>query len=241
MLSDESYAEFISRAKSFDLDLNESELQAFERYYNELFVYNSHTNLVANTEEEEVYIKHFLDSLAFSLVEEDKDRKFSLLDFGCGGGFPGVPILIVYKQANLVAVDSVGKKIRFVDKLSTALGIGSRLVSKNARIEDLESNNREFYDYITARAVAPLSMLVEYCVPYLKVGGQLVAYKSKTAEEEISTAENALRLLHAEVADVKDYKIDNDSVRKLVVIEKTAPSDKQYPRKNGLVKKHPLW
>lgn len=241
MLSDESYSEFISRAKSFDLDLNESELQAFERYYNELFVYNSHTNLVANTEEEEVYIKHFLDSLAFSLVEEDKDRKFSLLDFGCGGGFPGVPILIVYKQANLVAVDSVGKKIRFVDKLSTALGIGSRLVSKNARIEDLESNNREFYDYITARAVAPLSMLVEYCVPYLKVGGQLVAYKSKTAEEEISTAENALRLLHAEVADVKDYKIDNDSVRKLVVIEKTAPSDKQYPRKNGLVKKHPLW
>ena len=241
MLSDESYAEFISRAKSFDLDLNESELQAFERYYNELFVYNSHTNLVANTEEEEVYIKHFLDSLAFSLVEEDKDRKFSLLDFGCGGGFPGVPILIVYKQANLVAVDSVGKKIRFVDKLSTALGIGSRLVSKNARIEDLEPNNREFYDYITARAVAPLSMLVEYCVPYLKVGGQLVAYKSKTAEEEISTAENALRLLHAEVADVKDYKIDNDSVRKLVVIEKTAPSDKQYPRKNGLVKKHPLW
>lgn len=241
MLSDESYAEFISRAKSFDLDLNESELQAFERYYNELFVYNSHTNLVANTEEEEVYIKHFLDSLAFSLVEEDKDRKFSLLDFGCGGGFPGVPILIVYKQANLVAVDSVGKKIRFVDKLSTALGIGSRLVSKNARIEDLESNNREFYDYITARAVAPLSMLVEYCVPYLKVGGQLVAYKSKTAEEEISTAKNALRLLHAEVADVKDYKIDNDSVRKLVVIEKTAPSDKQYPRKNGLVKKHPLW
>ena len=241
MLSDESYAEFISRTKSFDLDLNESELQAFERYYNELFVYNSHTNLVANTEEEEVYIKHFLDSLAFSLVEEDKDRKFSLLDFGCGGGFPGVPILIVYKQANLVAVDSVGKKIRFVDKLSTALGIGSRLVSKNARIEDLEPNNREFYDYITARAVAPLSMLVEYCVPYLKVGGQLVAYKSKTAEEEISTAENALRLLHAEVADVKDYKIDNDSVRKLVVIEKTAPSDKQYPRKNGLVKKHPLW
>lgn len=241
MLSDESYAEFISRAKSFDLDLNESELKAFERYYNELFVYNSHTNLVANTEEEEVYIKHFLDSLAFSLVEEDKDRKFSLLDFGCGGGFPGVPILIVYKQATLVAVDSVGKKIRFVDKLSTALGIGSRLVSKNARIEDLESNNREFYDYITARAVAPLSMLVEYCVPYLKVGGQLVAYKSKTAEEEISTAENALRLLHAEVADVKDYKIDSDSVRKLVVIEKTAPSDKQYPRKNGLVKKHPLW
>ena len=241
MLSDESYAEFISRAKSFDLDLNESELQAFERYYNELFVYNSHTNLVANTEEEEVYIKHFLDSLAFSLVEEDKDRKFSLLDFGCGGGFPGVPILIVYKQANLVAVDSVGKKIRFVDKLSTALGIGSRLVSKNARIEDLESNNREFYDYITARAVAPLSMLVEYCVPYLKVGGQLVAYKSKTAEEEISTAKNVLKLLHAEVADVKDYKIDNDSVRKLVVIEKTAPSDKQYPRKNGLVKKHPLW
>lgn len=241
MLSDESYAEFISRAKSFDLDLNESELKAFERYYNELFVYNSHTNLVANTEEEEVYIKHFLDSLAFSLVEEDKDRKFSLLDFGCGGGFPGVPILIVYKQANLVAVDSVGKKIRFVDKLSTALGIGSRLVSKNARIEDLESNNREFYDYITARAVAPLSMLVEYCVPYLKVGGQLVAYKSKTAEEEISTAKNVLKLLHAEVADVKDYKIDNDSVRKLVVIEKTAPSDKQYPRKNGLVKKHPLW
>lgn len=241
MLSDESYAEFISRAKSFDLDLNESELKAFERYYNELFVYNSHTNLVANTEEEEVYIKHFLDSLAFSLVEEDKDRKFSLLDFGCGGGFPGVPVLIVYKQANLVAVDSVGKKIRFVDKLSTALGIGSRLVSKNARIEDLEPNNREFYDYITARAVAPLSMLVEYCVPYLKVGGQLVAYKSKTAEEEISTAKNALRLLHAEVADVKDYKIDNDSVRKLVVIEKTAPSDKQYPRKNGLVKKHPLW
>lgn len=241
MLSDESYAEFISRAKSFDLDLNESELKAFERYYNELFVYNSHTNLVANTEEEEVYIKHFLDSLAFSIVEEDKDKNFSLLDFGCGGGFPGVPILIVYKQANLVAVDSVGKKIRFVDKLSTALGIGSRLVSKNARIEDLESNNREFYDYITARAVAPLSMLVEYCVPYLKVGGQLVAYKSKTAEEEISTAKNALRLLHAEVADVKDYKIDNDSVRKLVVIEKTAPSDKQYPRKNGLVKKHPLW
>ena len=241
MLSDESYAEFISRAKNFGLDLKESELKDFERYYNELCEYNSHTNLVANTDEKEVYIKHFLDSLAFSIVEEDKDKNFSLLDFGCGGGFPGVPILIIYKHANLVAVDSVGKKIRFVDKLSAALGFGSRLISKNLRIEDLDYAYRESYDYITARAVAPLSMLVEYCVPYLKVGGKLVAYKSKTAEEEISAAKKALKLLHAEVADVKDYKIDNDSVRKLVVIEKKAPSDKQYPRKNGFVKKHPLW
>ena len=90
MLSDESYAEFSSRAKNLGLDLKESELKAFERYYNELCEYNSHTNLVANTDEKEVYIKHFLDSLAFSIVEEDNDKNFSLLDFGCGGGFPGV-------------------------------------------------------------------------------------------------------------------------------------------------------
>ena len=240
MLKDEFSSEFISLAKNLGVFLEENQLKTFEMYYQELSEYNSHTNLVANTEKKEVYIKHFLDSLAFSLVEEDKNRSFSFLDFGCGGGFPGVPLLIVYEQAKLVAVDSVGKKIRFVDKLSEALGFSNRIVSKNIRIEDLDDTNRESYDYITARAVAPMSMLVEYCIPYLKVGGCLVAYKSKTAEEEILFSKNALRMLNAEVSDIKDYKIDDDYIRKLVVIKKTAPSDKKYPRKNGLVKKYPL-
>ena len=240
MFKDEISSEFISLAKNLGISLDEAQLKSFEVYYHELSEYNSHTNLVANTDEKEVYIKHFLDSLAFSLVEEDKNRSFSILDFGCGGGFPGVPLLVIYKQAKLVAVDSVGKKIKFVDKLSDALGFRDRIISKNIRIEDLDDSNKEAYDYITARAVAPLSMLVEYCIPYLKVGGCLVAYKSKTADEEIFFSKNALRMLNAEVADIKDYKIDDDYIRKLVVIKKTATSAKKYPRKNGLVKKYPL-
>lgn len=240
MLKDEISSEFISLANNLGLSLDENHLKTFDMYYQELSDYNSHTNLVSSTEKKEVYIKHFLDSLAFSLVEEDKNRTFSFLDFGCGGGFPGVPLLVVYEQAKLVAVDSVGKKIRFIDKLSDSLGFRDRIILKNIRIEDLDDTNRESYDYITARAVAPMSMLIEYCIPYLKVGGCLVAYKSKTAEEEITSSKKALRMLHSEVSDIKDYKIDDDYVRKLVVIKKTAPSDKKYPRKNGLVKKHPL-
>lgn len=226
-------------AQKFGLSLTQNQLDDFEKYYKALKIYNSHTNLISNDDKAEVFLKHFADSLAFALLNPQK-KDFSMLDIGCGGGFPGVPLLIAYPEACLCAVDSVGKKIKFINELSQVLNLQKRLTMLNMRAEDLPQDCRESFDYALARAVAPLGMLIEYCVPYLKVGGILAAYKSKTAQEEIAAAQNALKLLNSEVIEVKDSDFSQEYTRNIVLIRKNSKTDSKYPRKNGFVKKYPI-
>ncbi len=236
---DKINALLISKADEFGICLSEKQIDDFSRYYDLLKDYNSHTNVISNDAIEEVYVKHFVDSLAFALVRPEK-QDFKMLDIGAGGGFPGVPILLAYEKASLCSVDSVGKKVKLLSLLRESLNLGQRFTSLKARAESLPSDMRGTFDYALARAVAPLNMLVEYCVPYLKIGGIFVAYKAKTAEEEIAKSQNALKLLGAKVIDVKDYKISDEYERKLVLIQKKEKTNPKYPRQNGFVKKYPL-
>ncbi|MEI8378063.1 MAG: 16S rRNA (guanine(527)-N(7))-methyltransferase RsmG [bacterium] len=228
-----------NKAKDFMLNLSEEKLEQFKTYYDFLVEFNSHTNLIAKADEQTILTKHFLDSMAFNKIP-DASGAFKLMDIGSGGGFPALPIAILYPEAQVVAVDSVGKKIIFLTQAAEKIGIQRRFKALNIRSEELPLEHREKYDFVTARALAPLNILVEYCLPYVKVGGFLVAYKAKTAKDEIKEAKNALNMLGGMLAEVIEYNLGDDIERNLIIIEKTDKTSRKFPRKAGLPKKNPL-
>lgn len=228
-----------NNAKSFMLNLSDEKLEQFKIYYDFLVEFNSHTNLIAKADEQTILTKHFLDSMAFNKIP-CASGAFKLMDIGSGGGFPVLPIAILYLDSKVVAVDSVGKKINFLTQAAEKIGIQNRFEALNIRAEDLPDDYRENFDFVTARAVAPLNILAEYCMPFVKVGGFFIAYKSKTAKDEIKDAKNALKVLGGSVAEVIEYNLGDDIERNLIVIEKTAKTSPKFPRKAGLPKKLPL-
>jgi 16S rRNA (guanine527-N7)-methyltransferase len=228
-----------NKAKDFMLNLSDEKLEQFKTYYDFLVEFNSHTNLIAKADEQTILTKHFLDSMAFNKIPSALGA-FKLMDIGSGGGFPALPIAILYPEAQVVAVDSVGKKINFLTQAAEKIGIQRRFKALNIRSEELPLEHREKYDFVTARALAPLNILVEYCLPYAKVGGFLVAYKAKTAYDEIKEAKNALNMLGGMLAEVIEYSIGDDIARNLIVIEKTDKTSRKFPRKAGMPKKTPL-
>lgn len=228
-----------TEAKNFGIELTEEQIGQFKIYYEYLCEYNAHTNIVASSEEEIVFKKHFLDSLAFAKLPL-VPNKFKLIDIGSGGGFPAIPIAIAYPDCKVYAVDSVGKKAVFLANLVHKLGIDKRVKIYNDRVEELEIKLKNKFDFVTARAVAQLNILSEYCLPYVKEGGLFVAYKAKTAKEELKESKKALQVLGGELAEIIEYNIDDDTTHNLVVIEKVQKSPAKYPRKAGLPKKNPL-
>lgn len=227
------------RAKVFTLNLSDEKLEQFKVYYDFLMEYNAHTNLIAKADQETILTKHFLDSMAFNKIPYAMGA-FKVLDIGSGGGFPALPIAILYPDAQVVAVDSVGKKVNFLNQAAEKIGIQNRFKALNTRAEELPLEYRENFDFVTARAVASLNTLAEYCLPFVKVGGFFVAYKAKTAQDEIKEAKNALKFLGGSVAEVIDYSLGDEIERNLIVIEKTDKTSKKFPRKSGLPKKAPL-
>lgn len=227
------------KARQFGYTLSVKELEQFEGFYNFLMEFNSHTNLIAKADEKTILTKHFVDSMAFGRVPV-MSSDFRLLDVGSGGGFPVVPLAILYPNAKFVAVDSVGKKVNFLNEAASKIGIDTHFEALNTRAEDLPLDLRNSFDFVTARAVASLNTLVEYCLPFVKVGGDFVAYKAKTAQEELKEAKNAIKILGGSVAEVIEYKIDDEIEHNLIVIEKIEKTSNKYPRKAGLPKKMPL-
>lgn len=204
--------------------------------------YNVHTNLVSRNDEEHFFEKHIYDSLAINLFFQKYGlEKFSMLDIGTGGGFPSVPVAVFYDSCPILAIDSVSKKIGFVELAKKELQL-ENLTPASKRVEDLLPSDKESFDVVTSRAVAQLNTLLEYSVPYLKIGGYFVAYKAQTAEEEIQKSENALKILNAKVVDVIEYSLPNleEHTRKLIVIQKTGKTPIKYPRKSPNAKKYPL-
>lgn len=228
-----------NKLKEFNLSLSELQTEQFRKYQEFLFEYNSHTNLVSSAEPDVVALKHFTDSLSIALLVEklDLNSEKIILDVGIGGGFPGVPIIIAFPSLKLCAVDSVGKKTEFIRQLCEKLEISDRVEIINSRAEEL--NKQNLFDIGVSRAVDRLNVLLEYTLPYLKVGGYFVVYKAKTFQEEISEAKNALNVLGGEIVDVVHYTL-SDEERNLILVKKVKATPDKYPRKTGIPHKKPL-
>ena len=248
---------FNESCSKFGIELSEKQLHQFEEYFLLLTSWNEKMNLTAITEKEEVYLKHFLDSLSFVKIFEesengiedcsriDTNKSFTLMDVGTGAGFPGIPLKIIFPNAEITLMDSLNKRVTFLNEVITQLGLNEtgKIEALHSRAEDLAQNlqYREKYDYTVSRAVANLSTLSEYCLPFVKVGGAFVSYKSEKATEELDMAGKAIILLGGNLKKEVSFVLPgSDLKRTLLVIEKKNHTSKKYPRKAGMPSKNPL-
>jgi len=230
----------INELKTLNYENLSSLEELFYNYKNEFLKYNFHTNLISKNDEKVLFEKHIFDSLAINLFEGIKKSK-NLLDIGTGGGFPAVPIAIAFPEIKIVGVDSIAKKIKFINEIAMTLKL-ENLTGITSRTEELPTKLKESFDIVTSRAVAPLNVILEYATPYLKTGGYFVAYKSKIVNEEIEQAQNALKILNCKIEKIIDYKLplEDNFERNLVIIKKLKSTPKEFPRKVGLAKSAPL-
>lgn len=211
------------------INISRDQAKMFETYKDELIAWNSVTNLTAIVDEDDIIVKHFLDSvLPYDMLENGS----KVIDIGTGAGFPSVPLLIMNNNLDFTMVDSVDKKLNFVRHIVDKLGFKNVNII-HARCEDLakSSEYREKYDYMVARAVSHMSTLMEYGIPFLKVGGRMLCYKGTNYNEEIDGSKNTFSVLHSKVVDVKEYPVKEiDTTRYVVVVEKNKATDSKYPR-----------
>jgi len=225
--------------KKNGMELSDKQIAQFNLYYELLTAKNKVMNLTAITEYNDVVKKHFIDSMMISRVLDMK-KISSLCDVGTGAGFPGIPLKIVYPHLQLTLVDSVGKRVNFLSEVVEKLGLED-VEAIHSRTEDLAHNSkyREKYDLVTARAVASMNVLSEYCIPYAKIGGYFAAYKSGNIEEEIENAKNAVKTLGGKIEKTDVFEL-YEMGRSIVLIRKVNSTPKIYPRKAGTPSKNPL-
>ena len=224
-----------------NLPLSDQQKKQFERYFELLVEWNEKINLTAITDKEEVYLKHFYDSIAPILQGLIPNETIKLLDIGAGAGFPSLPMKILYPQLDVTIIDSLNKRINFLQLLAQELDLDG-VHFYPGRAEDLaqDKNFRAQYDFVTARAVARMQVLSELTIPYLQVGGKLLALKASNAPEELLEAKNALNLLFSKVEDNLSYALPNGDPRYITVVEKKKETPNKYPRKAGMPNKRPL-
>ncbi len=196
---------------------------------------NEVMNLTAITEPDKVARLHLLDSLTVLTMADLKGK--TVIDVGCGAGFPGVPLKIACPQMKLTLLDSLGKRMNWLESYLPTLGVEARYVT--ARAEEAVANHREKFDYATSRAVARLNILLELTAPYVKVGGAVLAMKGMAAKEELAEAQNAIRKLGLQVEKVQEFPIE-DTAHTVIVLRKVAPTPPQYPRRYAKIKQAPL-
>ena len=225
----------------FNISLNEMQEKQFHKYYEMMITWNQVMNLTAITDYDEVMQKHFVDSLALAQGLEVSSYK-TLIDVGTGAGFPGIPLKIMYPQLEVVLLDSLNKRVKFLNAVVEELGL-EKIRAIHGRAEDIarQKQYRESFDLCVSRAVANLSSLSEYCIPFIKEGGMFVSYKSGVVDEELEKAKKAIYLLGGEKKNVVKFILpDSDIERSLVIIEKAKGTPKKYPRKAGVPAKEPL-
>ena len=222
-------------------ELTDQQKDQFQRYFQLLVEWNEKINLTAITAEDEVYLKHFYDSLAPILQGHLKNEPIALLDIGAGAGFPSLPMKILFPQLEVTIIDSLNKRIQFLHLLAEVLGLKG-VHFYHGRAEDFAQDKhfRAQFDLVTARAVARMQVLSELTIPFLKVGGRLIALKASSAEDELKQAKNALNLLFAKVLENVDYQLPNGDPRTLTIVEKKKETPNKYPRKAGVPNKRPL-
>ena len=232
---------FYSLLDQQNINLTDQQKFQFERYFELLVEWNEKINLTAITEKEEVYLKHFYDSIAPILQGLIENQEIKLLDIGAGAGFPSLPMKILYPQLDVTIIDSLNKRINFLQLLAEELGLEG-VHFYHGRAEDFAQDKkfRAQFDIVTARAVARMQVLSELTIPYLKVGGKLLALKASNAPEELTESKNALNLLFSKVEDNISYTLPNGDPRYITVVEKKKETPNKYPRKAGMPNKRPL-
>ena len=229
------------KAAAFGIELSDHQLEQFETYYEMLVEKNKVMNLTAITEKNEVIDKHFADSLA--LIKSGVSLTGQkILDLGTGAGFPGIPLKIAFPELEIVLLDSLNKRIKFLNEVIEALGL-EKITAIHGRAEDFakQKKYREQFDYVVSRAVANLTVLSEYCLPYVKVGGCFMPYKSGEIDEELNNSKKAVQILGGKIEEVVKFQLpDTDIGRSFVKIKKNKNTAKKYPRKAGLPAKEPL-
>ncbi len=232
---------FKSGLNKLEIDLSEQQIQQFLDYYEMLIEKNKVMNLTAITEFEDVVEKHFLDSL--SLVKQiDLHQELKVLDLGTGAGFPGIPLKIAFPKLNIVLMDSLNKRINFLNEVIETLEL-ENIVAVHGRAEEMarKSEYREKFDLCVSRAVANLASLSEYCLPFVVQGGAFISYKSGEIEEEVIQSKKAVFLLGGKIESVKKFRlVETDAERSFVQIRKVKKTPKTYPRKAGTPSKNPI-
>ena len=228
--------------KTLDLGLPELGLELSQKIRDTLCAFgaamvkqNEVMNLPAITEPDKVAKLHLLDSLTVLTAADLKGK--TLIDVGCGAGFPGVPVAIGCPEAKVTLLDSLGKRMKWLEEVLPQLGVQAECVT--ARAEEAVSDRRARYDYATSRAVARLNILLELTAPYVKVGGAVLAMKGAAAKEELAECGNAIKKLGLKLEEVKEFSIDGTS-HAVIVLRKIAPTPKQYPRRYAKIKQSPL-
>lgn len=223
------------------ITLTDKQKKQFETYFRLLVEWNEKINLTAITDKEEVYLKHFYDSIAPILQGYIDNSPLSILDIGAGAGFPSIPMKILYPEIDITIIDSLNKRINFLNILANELEL-SGVHFFHGRAEDFGQDRvfRAKFDIVTARAVARMQVLAELTIPFLKVNGRLIALKAAAAEEELISAEKALKTLFSQVTVNKNYKLPNGDGRNITIVSKKKETPNKYPRKAGTPNKKPL-
>ncbi len=231
------------KLEQLGINIDEKQKKLFSSFSDLFTEYNSNINLISKNDVKFLFQKHIYDSLAFNLFYEKYSSKqlLNIMDIGTGGGFPAIPIALLYKNIDVTALDSINKKINFIKTVIDKLEI-KNINPICSRVEELPLSMKSSFDVIVSRAMADLRVILEYAIPYLKIGGYFIAYKSQKAEEEIYNAKNALLKLNSVVIDRLEYSLplNEENKRVLLVIKKEKDISPIYPRKNGQVKKTPL-
>ena len=226
-------------AAEFDVVLADNIIDKFDKYAYELVKYNEKVNLTAITDPDDIVVKHFADSLAFFKYSGIKSGS-SFADVGTGAGFPGVPVLIASENVDVTLFDAVNKKLDFIRYLLSELDIKANVVHIRAEEAGKMPEYREYFDFVTARAVAQLRILSEFCLPLVKVGGKFVSMKGDISEEEKVNGIAAFQKLGAKLYDDIHYNIHNGDSRNIIIAEKISQISPKYPRNMGQISKKPL-
>lgn len=222
-----------SECERLSIPLSDAQLAQFSQFSTALLEQNKVMNLTAITEPEAVAKLHFADCLALLKMEEFRNK--SVIDVGCGAGFPGVPLKLGEPSISLTLLDSLQKRVNWLKQTLELMGIPAQCVASRAE----EYGHRESFDIATSRAVARLNILAELCLPFVKVGGCFLAMKAAAAEEELQEAKRAISLLGGKLEAIREYEIDS-AIRRVLVVRKVKPTPAQYPRRFAKIKQNPL-
>ena len=234
--------DFVQRLKDFNIKINDEQIKSFEKYMNLLLKWNEKINLTAITELEEVYLKHFYDSLTVAMHVEMADQTYRLVDVGSGAGFPSIPLKIAFPNLDITIVDSLNKRINFINEVVNELGLeGVHAYHDRAETFGQNPQFRGQFDFATARAVARLNLLAEFCLPLVKKDGQFLAMKAQQSDDEIEEAKHAIAVLGGKFAEDIQFDLPAEAgERHILRIEKPKETPNKYPRKPGKPAKSPL-